>query len=377
MELKTPFADILPPLSTDEYQALQADIEANGVLSPVVVDEEGNILDGHHRYKIDPDAPTITVSGLTHAEQLAYVLRSNMARRNLSPEQKKELRKTAQAAALELAELDFTQQAIGDLLGVSRSTIENWLDATIDNVVNGCKPDSRIVIPKAADPFILEELDSGKTQKQVAADYGVTRQAIGKRAKKARLRKQAQDHADNIETQHVPVLDKLYDVIVIDPPWPMKKIEREVAPDQVGFDYPTMTKQELEIWGQDVLDPVCAHDCHLWLWTTHKFLPMGLELLGNWDFKYICTFVWHKPGGFQPFNLPQYNCEFILYAHRGNPQFIDTKQFNTCFQAPRQGHSIKPEYFYDTVRRVTEGRRLDMFNRRAIAGFDTWGNEAK
>ena len=170
MELKTPFADILPPLSTDEYQALQADIEANGVLSPVVVDEEGNILDGHHRYKIDPDAPTITVPGLAHAEQLAYVLRSNMARRNLSPEQKKELRKTAQAAALELAELGFTQQAIGDLLGVDQSTVSLWLDTTNMNVNNGCKPDSRVVIPKAADPFILEELDSGKTQKQVAAE---------------------------------------------------------------------------------------------------------------------------------------------------------------------------------------------------------------
>jgi hypothetical protein len=30
-----------------------------------------------------------------------------------------------------------------------------------------------------------------------------------------------------------------YNVLVIDPPWPMKKIERKVRPDQTGFDYPT------------------------------------------------------------------------------------------------------------------------------------------
>ena len=37
-----------------------------------------------------------------------------------------------------------------------------------------------------------------------------------------------------------------YDVIVVDPPWPMTKIKRRVAPNQVGFDYSTMPIDEIQ-----------------------------------------------------------------------------------------------------------------------------------
>jgi len=165
-----------------------------------------------------------------------------------------------------------------------------------------------------------------------------------------------------------------YDCIVIDPPWQMEKIERDVRPNQVAFDYPTMEEAELAAFD---VGGMAADSCHLFCWTTHKHLPMALRLLDAWGFRYVCTMVWHKPGGFQPIGLPQYNCEFVLYARRGSPAFADTKAFPCCFEAPRREHSRKPDEFYALISRVTDGPRIDVFSREPREGFAQYGNETQ
>lgn len=165
-----------------------------------------------------------------------------------------------------------------------------------------------------------------------------------------------------------------YGTIVIDPPWPMKKIEREVRPNQVEFDYPTMDYESLRDF-RVKFALLASDNCHVFMWTTQKFLPMALRLFEDYEIKYVLTMVWHKTGGFQPVGLPQYNCEFVLYGRIGSPEFVDTKAFDCCFEAPRTEHSRKPDEFYDLVRRVTPDGRIDVFSREKRGGFDQFGNE--
>lgn len=119
-----------------------------------------------------------------------------------------------------------------------------------------------------------------------------------------------------------------------------------------------------------------APNTHLFLWTTEKFLPAAINrVLPAWGFRYVLVMVWLKPGGMQPIGLPQYNCEFVVYARRGTPKFRSTRGFACGFCAPRGDHCRKPDEFYNVVRRVTAGPRLDMFSRERRAGFSQHGKQ--
>lgn len=361
---------------SEDYERLKNDIKTNGFdpKQPIYLYEDA-ILDGYNRQQVCDE---LGVRAFyedfigSNIEAINFVMRTNK-RRNLT---------SSQWAAIAV-EADEIIQAI------RKATEKDRIRKQKENADNQYSEPS---VNKLTEPKLDE--NKSRTDHKVASTFNTNRTYINEATKlrdeKPELFEQVKSGEKtitqavrdvkreniitglaSIEAKEAKAIEGVYDVIVIDPPWPMEKIERDVRPNQTVFDYPTMQESELN----EIKIPN-TNDCHLWLWTTHKFLPMALRLLDRWGFKYICTFVWHKPGGFQPVGLPQYNCEFVLYARKGTPIFIDTKSFPACFEAPRGAHSEKPELFYDTIRRVTAGRRIDMFGRRNIEGFDSWGKEA-
>jgi N6-adenosine-specific RNA methylase IME4 len=172
----------------------------------------------------------------------------------------------------------------------------------------------------------------------------------------------------------VPAPTDCYRCLVIDPPWPMEKIERIVRPQQDPWlDYPTLSVEEIRATVQPTVD-AAAPDCHLYLWVTHRFLPVGFTLLEAWGVRYECTFTWEKPTGMVPFSSWMRNTELVLFAHRGHLP-LTRSGLKLSFEAPARGHSVKPDAFYERVALASPGPRLDMFARTLHPGFSAWGSE--
>jgi hypothetical protein len=113
---------LLPPLSGDEYTALKADIAEHGIRVPVDVDENGALLDGHHRAAIAAelgiDCPTRVVPGLSEEDKRHHAVAVNAHRRMLTREQRRDL-----VAAELQRDPSRSDRAIGRITGVDHKTV--------------------------------------------------------------------------------------------------------------------------------------------------------------------------------------------------------------------------------------------------------------
>lgn len=168
-------------------------------------------------------------------------------------------------------------------------------------------------------------------------------------------------------------LSKKYATVVIDPPWKLGLINFSKNGYADSLPYPTMTVEAL---GQIPIKEALAETGWVFCWTTNKMLKNALSLVDTWGLDYCFTMTWVKQAGPQAPNTPCFNSEWIVVSLKGTPKFLETKHFKLANIWKRERHSEKPEGFYDLLRRVSPAPRLDIYGRRRIAGFDSWGNEA-
>lgn len=172
-------------------------------------------------------------------------------------------------------------------------------------------------------------------------------------------------------------IDRQYQLIVVDPPWPLKKPKRKTRPvSDAKEEYKTLTLNQIHrLPIPEITDPT---NCLLFLWTTNTYLFDSREILEGWGFKYLLTMVWEKTSG-RVIGGFHWRNEFILVGYLGEfgKQMIKItgKAIPTVFQAPSPFHSAKPDQFYSLIKTKFPGPRIDLFARKKRKGFDVWGDE--
>jgi N6-adenosine-specific RNA methylase IME4 len=352
--MKVKLADIRNTQAQREHgdlSGLKDSIRDVGLIQPIVIDEAGNLLAGRRRYQ--------AVSELGWAEVECYVL-------PVGGDQLKAFR-VAIHENVRRKQLTEVEEAIAN----------KEYDEMMRRLEGESKGGQRTDLHQS-----LVEV-KGWSQSRTAEELGVSQQTISRDIKIAEAIEKYPDlakHSSGLQVltqakrrevveNPTPTPTGLYRTIVIDPPWPVQKIEREVRPNQVEFDYPVMSIDEIKA----INLPADPAGCHVYLWTTQKYLPVAFEVLEAWGVNYQCLLTWVKNVGFTPFSW-MYSTEHCLFGRVGNLQLLQLGR-RLDFAAAVREHSRKPDVFYQLIEAVSPEPRIDYFSREKRPGFDSWGND--
>jgi N6-adenosine-specific RNA methylase IME4 len=355
-----PAADIFPLLEGEEYEALKRDIQANGQVEPIYL-YDGMILDGRNRYRACTELGiTLKTKPYIGNSPVAFVLSLNLARRHLNASQLACAALTAMPM-LEAEAKERQAEHAGTAPGKSANTC-----GTISTSESGKARD------EAAKQFGVNPHYIQDAKKLQAQEPELLEQVRKGTLTIPQARQQVARQRTNAPAITPAMPTGKYRCIVLDPPWPMQKIEREKFPDQgLELDYPVMSLDEIA--ALPVADLAEPDGCHVYLWVTQKYLPDGLRLFDGWGVRYQCVMTWVKNVGFTPFSW-MYSTEHVLFGRIGHLDLLRLGM-RLDFSAPRTVHSAKPDVFYNTVREASPSPRLEMFARQPREGFAVWGNQ--
>lgn len=407
------FKGLIPPLTNEEFNQLEQNCIKDGILESIKV-WQNVIIDGHNRHEIaNKNGLDFTVTELSfenRTDAIEWIILHQLGRRNLTEEQKAYLRgkryeneklrhggdrkKESNPQNEDLK----TSEKLAAEYNVSKATIER--DADFAKGVDLLPEEKRSDVLSGKSELKKQEVQQiGKIRQQVErqvksdavmrtdediqAEIEIKAKELAakeirrieeekrqKKEEKIEQRKiEIQTQKDAIASGEMKLPEGVFEVIAIDPPW---NYGREYDPDgsRVANPYPEMNQSQLL-----ELNPPFAENSICFLWTTHAFIFDAKSLLDNWGFTYKATIVWDKEKiGMGAWLRMQ--CEFCLVGIKGKPMWNNTK-YRDIIREPRREHSRKPDAFYEMVKEITIGRRLEYFSREKREGWEVFGNDTQ
>jgi N6-adenosine-specific RNA methylase IME4 len=172
----------------------------------------------------------------------------------------------------------------------------------------------------------------------------------------------------------------MYRTILADVPWkyevpPKRQDSRKGRkPRECETMYPPYPMMELQEIKELPIPDLADSDCHLWFWTTNRYLPDSFDLLKHWGFKFFHLVTWVKPSGFGMWFV--HRTQPLLFAYRGKLQLARRCNPDVIFDTAKR-HSQKPLEVYDLIEAASHKNYLEMFSRCNRQGWDVFGNECE
>ena len=164
LEVSQEYASLVPQLSAEEYESLKQSIKENGLYVPIIVNQDGIILDGHHRYKACQELgikepKTLVKEFKEKLDEQIFVIDCNLRRRQLNNFQRTELALKSKSILTEIAKKNMSlggkskdkgskdletldekgvAEEIGKIAGVSHETVrkaDKLLDSAPEDVI--------------------------------------------------------------------------------------------------------------------------------------------------------------------------------------------------------------------------------------------------
>jgi N6-adenosine-specific RNA methylase IME4 len=337
-----------------EYEAFRADVEAHGILVPLEITAAGVVLDGRQRLRAARELgqETVPVRVVAAEDELDYMLRAAIFRRQLSPSQRaalvvelvqyRELRE--QGRKRQRANLrQSSEEATLPPRGKTRDLAAGWAGISARVV-----QDAATV--QAHDPELFQQVKKGRLGAGLAA---------------RRVRRALRD--ERLATAP-PLPEGPFELIYADPPWQLGNPDGPNAPEN---HYPTMPLEEIK----GLVVPA-AEEAVLFFWAVSSLLPEALAVLEAWGFACKSTLCWVKPS-IGPGVWLRNRHELLLVGQRGGyPPPEPEERCDSVLEAPRGRHSQKPELVYVLIERMyPQANKLELFARVSRPGWVAWGNE--
>jgi len=315
---------------------------------------------------------------MTESEKKEHAITINLARRQLTDDQRKEI-------WLKLRQQGKTLQKIADIDGtVSRETVRSVCQNlqtdkdTVQRVLSFDKTDIPLtIIGKDGKTYPATKPRKKKTI-YVSKETAIKAESLPDPQKEAVLsgNKKIMEAKREVKIEEISktvnLPDAKYRILCADPPWSYDNTQPDYHIEQRDH-YPV--KSISDICRMPISD-ICEDNAVLFLWVTSPILEESFQVINAWGFKYKSSFVWDKV----KHNMGHYNSvrhEFLLICTRGSCQPDVRKLFNSVIREERTKHSKKPNCVYEIIETLyPHGKRLELFARGKRKGWDAYGFEA-